>query len=157
MKQAINEDGLTLVELIVTITIITFLLASIYGILGGTFKLWQQGSEKIDMQQNARIALNMLETDIKRADMVYSYSGPTSMYLNINNQQIRYHLSGTQLLKAASGQGNNPVAYNLKELHYNYYPTVSSCSIVEIFMEFESEGYVYELSSKINVRASNFN
>ncbi|KUO50577.1 MAG: hypothetical protein APF76_07980 [Desulfitibacter sp. BRH_c19] len=156
MKKVFDENGLTLIELIVTVTIISFLLAGIYGILGGTFKLWQQGSEKIDIQQNARIALNMLETDIRRADKVYSYSGPSSLYLSVNNQQIRYHLSGTQMLKAASGQGNNPVAYNLKELQYNYYPTVSSCTLVEVYMELESQGYVYELSSKINVRASDF-
>lgn len=151
-----DEKGLTLIELIVTILIISLLLGGIYGILGGTFKVWLQGSEKMDVQQNARIAMNTLETEIRRADRVNVNSSSTSLNLTINGQLTRYHLSGTQLLRTVSGEGNNPVAYNIKQLRFTYYPSVSSCSLVEIYMEFESQGHVYNITSKVNVRAANF-
>lgn len=157
MRKLVNMKGLTLIELVVTATILSILLGGIYGILGGTLKLWQHGSEKIDIQQNARIALNMMEMDIRRASMVYNYSSANSMYINVDNQQLRYYLSGTQLLKAATGQGNNPVAYNVSKLQFTYHPRISYCSLVEVYMEFENEGYVYAISSKFNVRAQAFN
>lgn len=151
-----NEKGLTLIELIITMLIISLLLGSIYGILEGALKVWLQGSERIDIQQNARIAINTLETEIRRADRVNLNSGATTLNLTINGQLIRYYLSGTQLLRSVSGEGNNPVAYNINQLKFTYYPNISSCSLVEIYMEFESQGYVYEITSKINVRAADF-
>jgi len=151
-----DEKGLTLIELIVTLTIISFLLGGIYVILGGTFKVWLQGSEKMDIQQNARIAINTLETEIRRADRVNVNSSSTSLNLTINGRLTRYYLSGTQLLRNVSGEGNNPVAYNIKQLKFTYYPTVNSCSLVEIYMELESQGYVYKIASKVNVRAADF-
>ena len=151
-----NEKGLTLIELIITLLIVSLLLGSIYGILQGTLRVWLHGSEKIDIQQNARIAMNTLESEIKRADRVNSNSTSTSLNLTIDGQLVRYHLSGTQLLRATSGGGNNPVAYNLKQLRFTYYPSINSCSLVEIYMEFESQGYKYSITSRINVRAADF-
>jgi len=151
-----DEKGLTLIELIVTMLIISLLLGSIYGILEGTLKLWLHGSELLDIQQNARVAVNTLETEIRRADRVNSNSSSTSLNLTINGQLTRYYLSGTQLLRSVSGEGNNPVAYNIKHLIFTYYPSVSSCSLVEIYMEFESQGHVYKINSKVNVRAADF-
>ena len=151
-----NEKGLTLIELIVTLLIVSLLLGSIYGILQGTLRVWLHGSEKIDIQQNARIAMNTLESEIKRADRVNANSTATSLNLIIDGQLVRYHLSGTQLLRATSGGGNNPVAYNLKEIRFTYYPSVNSCSLVEIHMRFESQGYEYSTTSRVNVRAASF-
>ena len=151
-----NEKGLTLIELIVTLLIVSLLLGSIYGILQGTLRVWLHGSEKIDIQQNARIAMNTLESEIKRADRVNSSSTSTSLNLTIDGQLVRYHLSGTQLLRATSGGGNNPVAYNLKQLRFTYYPNVTSSSLVEIYMKFESQGYEYSITSRVNIRAADF-
>ena len=151
-----NEKGLSLIELIITLLIVSLLLGSIYGILQGTFGVWLHGSEKMDLQQNARIAMNTLENEIKRADRVNSNSTSTSLNLTIDGQLVRYHLSGTQLLRATTGGGNNPVAYNLRQLSFTYYPSVSSCSLVLIYMVFESQGYEYSITSKINVRAAGF-
>jgi len=151
-----NEKGLTLIELIITLLIVSLLLGSIYGILQGTLRVWFHGSEKMDIQQNARIAMSTLEREIKRADRVNSNSTGTSLNLTIDGQLIRYHLSGTQLLRATSGGGNNPVAYNLKELRFTYYPSTTSCSLVEIYMKFASQGYEYSITSKVNVRAAGF-
>ena len=151
-----NEKGLTLIELIITLLIVSLLLGSIYGILQGTLRVWLHGSEKMDIQQNARIAMNTLESEIKRADRVNVNSTSTSLNLTIDGQLVRYHLSGTQLLRATGGGGNNPVAYNLKQLQFTYYPSVNSCSLVKIYMEFESRGYKYSIISKVNVRAADF-
>ena len=151
-----NEKGLTLIELVITLLIVSLLLVSIYGIMEGTLRVWIHGSERMDIQQNARVAMNTLETEIRRADRVNFNSTSTSLNLTINGQLVRYHLSDTQLLRAAGGEGNNPVAYNLNQLIFTYYPNLTSCSLVKIYMEFESQGIKYSITSKVNVRAADF-
>src|SRR5690554_1683848 len=111
-----NKNGFTIIELVIATTIILSLLGSMYGILHGSVTLWQRASEKIDLQQNARIALNMIEMDIKRADTVHISSSDSRVLLNKGNEIIGYHLSGSQILRTVFGQGNNPVAYSVSKL-----------------------------------------
>ncbi len=150
-----NEKGLTLIELVISITILVLVLGGAYGFLRGTFQYYQHGSEAMDAQQNARIALNMIERDIRRADYVMAGSGPTSIRLQVDGKDIRYYLSGRQILKAVSWEGHNPVAYNVNSLSFEYYPSVEGCSLVSLYLEIEYKSSVYGLSTSINTRLSN--
>ncbi len=153
---SINEKGLTLIEVISTMAIFSIILVGLYGLFGGALKHWDIGSSKIDVQQNARIALNMIEMDVRAADYVVSGSNATSLRLYVNNKETRYHLSGTQILKSVGGEGNNPVAYNISSLEFTYFPATSQCSLVEIYLQLDQGGNLYTYSSKINIRAAGY-
>jgi len=171
MMFKLNEKGLTLVEVIITTAILLVVLTGVYGILGGTLKLWKYGSERIDAQQNARIAMQMMERDIKNAKR---YSDDTYIFIKGDGSEIRfkldnengiqdtikYYKSGNLLLRKINNGGANQVAYNIKKLEFNFYTDPDTLetnrSIVTIYLEVEYDDSVYPLSSKVYVRAVNF-
>ncbi len=148
--------GLTLIEVIITVSIIAIILSGIYGVLGGSLNIWKISSEQMDLQQNARIALNTIEMDLKRADTIQPSSSKTKISMRVGYDIIGYELSGDKIQRTSFGAGHNPLAYSVEKLQFDYYPSVNDCSLVSISLELKNERQTYKLSSKVKIRASGF-
>ncbi len=160
-----NNKGFTLLEVIISTTIFIIMLAGAYSMLNETLRFWQYGSENIDMQQNARIALTMIEYDVKRAQTVQVIppgSIGSMLKLEIFDggriKTIAYYLRGVQLQKAVAGMGHNPVAYNVTELNFKGIDIDGDeqPDLIKIYMEFSTDKVFYNLSSQAHVRQSGF-
>ena len=160
-----NDKGFTLIEIVISTAIFVMVLAGAYSMLNETLRFWQHGSENIDMQQNARIALTMIEYDIKRAQKGTVQVNPpgstgSTLRLTVEGKIITYSLNGTQLQRAVGGEGNNPVACNVTKLEFEDIDIDGDGqpdgSLIKIYMEFSTDEVFFNLSSKAQVRATNY-
>jgi prepilin-type N-terminal cleavage/methylation domain-containing protein len=77
-----KTKGFTLVELLVAMAILAMMMTSMFSMLSGSMAAWQSGNKRIEAAQNARVGLNLIASDLRRA---------------IASQQISYTSNGTQL------------------------------------------------------------
>jgi Tfp pilus assembly protein PilE len=64
-----NEKGITLIELLVTLSILMLISSLIYGVLIGVNKNYQQISEKSNLRQEANIILSTLTNYHQKKDL----------------------------------------------------------------------------------------
>lgn len=67
MKRQIKRSGLTLVELMVTISLIGLVMGISSGIFLGNNKIFKKGVEQYDVQSDARIALSDITSSVQYA------------------------------------------------------------------------------------------
>jgi type II secretory pathway pseudopilin PulG len=67
MKMSGNDRGFSMVELLVTLTLNLVVLGAIFTMLITTQRLYISEEEGIDMQQEARVAMDVMVRDIRRA------------------------------------------------------------------------------------------
>ena len=71
--------GFSLLELLVAMAILSMLMTMMFSLLGGTISLWELGNKRIEAAQTARVGLNIIANDLRRA---------------ISDQQISYTTTG---------------------------------------------------------------
>jgi len=64
-RQPKRESGFTLLELVVTLTILGFVLVMVLGILRLGITSWERGEAKVDHYQKQRVVLNLLSQQVK--------------------------------------------------------------------------------------------
>jgi len=74
--------GFSLLELLVAMAILSMLMTMMFSLLGGTISLWELGNKRIEAAQTARVGLNIIANDLRRA---------------ISDQQISYSANGTAI------------------------------------------------------------
>ena len=67
LKKLSGQRGFTLVELMVTVAMTAMLVAAMYALFGDQEKLYATEEQIIQMQQNARVAMEMLSRDVRMA------------------------------------------------------------------------------------------
>jgi prepilin-type N-terminal cleavage/methylation domain-containing protein len=77
-----KTKGFTLVELLVAMAILAMMMTSMFSMLSGSMAAWQTGNKRIEAAQTARVGLNIIANDLRRA---------------ISDQQISYTTSGTAI------------------------------------------------------------
>ena len=74
--------GFTLVELLVAMAILAMMLTLMFSMLSGSMAAWEGGSKRIEAAQTARVGLNLIANDLRRA---------------ISSQQVSYTSNGTAI------------------------------------------------------------
>jgi prepilin-type N-terminal cleavage/methylation domain-containing protein len=74
--------GFSLLELLVAMAILSMLMTMMFSLLGGTISLWEIGNKRIEAAQTARVGLNIIANDLRRA---------------ISDQQVSYTANGTAI------------------------------------------------------------
>jgi len=64
-KQPKRDSGFTLLELVVTLTILGFVLVMVLGLLRLGSTSWERGEAKVDHYQKQRVVLNLLSQQVK--------------------------------------------------------------------------------------------
>lgn len=62
-----KEDGFSLLEVILALTIIGIISVSIYNVNLAFWRFWNYNQDKVDIKQQGRVISNYLEKDIRRA------------------------------------------------------------------------------------------
>ncbi len=62
-----REDGFTLPEMIVTMVIMVIALLALHGVFNMSIRVFSVGSDKIESTENARVALERMEREIRAA------------------------------------------------------------------------------------------
>ena len=98
------QQGFTLTELLVVITILSVMLAGLLSIQMTGQTSYLIGAHRVEAQQNARVALELLVRELRSAVSVTAVPSGTNMtFVDENNSVIQYQLAGTTLNRTATG------------------------------------------------------
>lgn len=65
--QSGKARGFSLIEMLVAMAVLTMLMTFMFGLLGGTMRLWEQGNNQVEAAQAARVGLSRLAEDLRGA------------------------------------------------------------------------------------------
>jgi prepilin-type N-terminal cleavage/methylation domain-containing protein len=99
-----NEHGFTLTELLVAAAMIGVVLAGVFVIQRGGQEAYLLGSNRVETQQNARVALDLMTRELRSAISVTAPISATAItFVDQSGQTIGYAVSGTTLNRTVAG------------------------------------------------------
>ncbi len=96
------KGGFTLVEMLITIGILSFLLIIFSQVIGGIFALQLKSGVTSTLSQDYHFLLSRLSYDVARAS-TFAVTSPTALDLTINSSLYHYELTGGNLTLAVDG------------------------------------------------------
>ncbi|ADL08086.1 hypothetical protein Toce_1331 [Thermosediminibacter oceani DSM 16646] len=112
-----TTQGLTLIELVLSIALLSVLLAAAFGLCNSGIKVYKRCLEELSNMQNARYAVNKLSTSIRQAREVRLISDNKIEIRASDGSKVYYYLEYGILYREKNG-GKNPVA-ELKSLEFS--------------------------------------
>jgi type IV pilus assembly protein PilW len=110
MISRLNKSGFTLVEVLVAMAIATIVSTLMYKVYQGQLKSHTTQQELVEMQQNLRAVLNLMERDIRMAG--YGPKGgvadPAITSALIDDISFAMDVTGGTTLDPSDGQTNDP-------------------------------------------------
>ncbi|HDP70689.1 MAG TPA: hypothetical protein ENN38_07795, partial [Actinobacteria bacterium] len=64
-KNRLNEKGFSLTELLIYSLLLLLVLSAVYGLLMSAVRSWQTGENVADIQQNARMAMDRMVSELR--------------------------------------------------------------------------------------------
>lgn len=68
--------GFTIIELLVSITVLSVIMSGMFAFLWSASKYWQTGQDTSDVTENARMGLNRMTRELKQATQIVAASDP---------------------------------------------------------------------------------
>jgi prepilin-type N-terminal cleavage/methylation domain-containing protein len=119
-----KEEGLTIIELLATLAILSMIIAALYSFYLCGLHSWNRSINRMEEQQSARIAIDKIIKEVRYAHAVeIRYNDPTMIYyrININGTSTlhRFRNSGGQLLLERRRYNDTHYSYNVIALGLN--------------------------------------
>jgi len=99
----LNQRGFTLTELLVAMAMLGLLLTGVYTLQQQGLYSYMVGSAKVEAQQNARVALDLMIRELRSATSVTATAVGDLTFVDQNGVTIRYNLTGTDLQRTENG------------------------------------------------------
>ncbi len=104
MNGWLDEQGFTLAELLTALAVLATVLAAVVMIENGTLQAYVVGSNKTEVQQNARVALERMAREIRQTSAALTVATATSVsFVDQSTGATTYWLNGTALTRTAGG------------------------------------------------------
>lgn len=108
-----NEQGLTLLELLIALTVWALLLPVIAGGLLFTVQSYTRATERLEAREQALVVLRKMEGEVRGGHNFLVLSNGVS-FLDIQNRRIQYQLASSGLLqRVEEGVGNTVIGAKL--------------------------------------------
>ncbi len=149
MKNINFERGFTLLELILTLVLLTVVLGSAYSFYFMGLNSYHGGVNQIDLQQNARIAMDKISSELKFADYYSIKDTGEKIYFFFPDENTlhTFRLRGKDL-EYCIGSGVTKVAYNVDSLEFFYGKNGTVAFIITV----KDQSREYSLSSSVKPR-----
>lgn len=118
-----HSQGFTLIELVIVIVTVGIIAGIVGFILLGATNSWRFASLRKDILWDGRLAMNRMVREIKEIKNLTSVTTASSSqfrFTRVDDSDITYSLSGTDLNRTESGT-SNLLAENVSGLTFAYY------------------------------------
>jgi prepilin-type N-terminal cleavage/methylation domain-containing protein len=116
-----DARGFTLVELLVAMALLGLILAGVFTLQHQGIQSYLTGASRVEVQQNARTALELMVREFRSAQSVTAVGGAADVtFLDQTGATIRYQLSGTTLNRSINGVPA-PLVGGVQTLTFTYY------------------------------------
>jgi prepilin-type N-terminal cleavage/methylation domain-containing protein len=150
MRWFSNQHGFSLAELLVAVAVMTLLMAGVFVLQREGQEAYLLGSNRVETQQNARVALDLMTRELRTASPSPDGTAPTGIVsipsatnMTFRDQcgnDVQYSLAGTQLnrtgpnysdrsncvLNPLNGTGTTPLIGGVTSLTMTYYTAASA-------------------------------
>ena len=105
MRQIFRDQrGFTLTELLMVTAVLGLVMAAVSAIQQQGQEAYTYGSNRVEAQQNARVALDVITRELRSAQSLVTLGGAGDLtFLDQNSTQVQYQLSGTNLNRISGG------------------------------------------------------
>lgn len=157
-----NEKGFLLVETIFAMLLTTVAIVIILLIYTNGYSSYFKQTDKIDVQESMRIALNRMVRDIRQASTIplipaakdkitfIKWEYNSDNVLVQKNICYYYDSVDREIQKSVDGAGHNPLASNIKSVSFDYSSSEKSVTITIVGNRGKSGDIT--LSTKVNLR-----
>jgi prepilin-type N-terminal cleavage/methylation domain-containing protein len=107
-----NQRGFTLAELLIVVAILGFMMGALFTLQRSGQVAYMVGAARVEVQQNARLALDLMMTEIRSARAITEPVANCTLGTNDititdqNDNIVRYQLVGTELQRTVNGVMN---------------------------------------------------
>lgn len=113
-----QEKGLTIIELLATLAILSMIIAVLYTFYLSGLHSWSRSIDRMEEQQSARIAIDKIIKEVRYAHAVeIRYNDPTMIYYRLNINGIstlhRFRNASGQLLLERRRNNDTHYSYNV--------------------------------------------
>ena len=136
------QNGMTLIEVIISLVIIAILVGVIYQIFITGSIIFDKSQMEYDLIQNASVAVDWITRDVRNADYI-SINGNTLTITTSSNSSITYSISdgpnGSNVLMRTSSDGTNAITSEEAYIEdYAFTPLPPSGGGVEVYIKFQA-------------------
>jgi prepilin-type N-terminal cleavage/methylation domain-containing protein len=115
-----DARGFTLVELLVAMALLGLILAGVFTLQHQGIQSYLTGASRVEVQQNARTALELMVREFRSAQSVTAVGGAADVtFVDQTVATIRYQLSGTTLNRSINGVPT-PLVGGVQRLTFTY-------------------------------------
>ena len=99
-----DQRGFSLAEMLVVTAVLGFVMAAVIAIQQKGHEMYRYGTNRVEAQQNARVALDAMTRELRSAQQMVTLGSASNVtFLDQNNVQVQYQLSGTDLNRISGG------------------------------------------------------
>lgn len=147
-KLLTSQQGLSLVELVVSMIILTIVLTGMLHLFSQSLLLWNLEKSHTNLEQTARIAVNSIMKELRYARVISLNSPQSFSITKISGEVNTFHLGGDlhtktlymvidkQNAQPRGGISTNPLTENIvTHLVFTPYPEISPLQAILITLE----------------------
>jgi len=147
MHSTKNKEGVSLVELMVALGLVA-LVFSAAGLMYFTgVKGWDRCENQVEVQQNLRIAMNVLNTEIRRADAVNIYLDEKKIVLTYSDASTKTYEYKSDAKEIRLGGSSSTVAMYIDDCVFDY-DAGKDLIEVSIIIQGEAKPYTFKINAR---------
>lgn len=115
-----DQGGFSLAELLVVTAVLGLVMVAVISIQQKGQESYIYGANRIEAQQNARVALDRMTRELRSALSIVALTSTDVTFVNQENSQVQYQFSGTNLNRI-SASGTETIIGGVLDVSMTYY------------------------------------